>query len=762
MPNNLTTTLDSNINTQKAQNLLNTIQNNRSNPLYATTLQSVSGLFAQMFAAFQNFYTNLGKPTVQLRLQKVGSPANSSDYNTTNQEIYNDIQLAYKEVDALSNAVVQNYNYSESERQMLTNMIAKLNADATDYFLYTAGSISQSIFAGDNFVNNSKIDLSMVSAGYSQAQISTAQGVVTLAVTGNTDLSPQVLTVTGLTETEPQWDPANTTGVYEGLFWALQNQMRPEGTGLTLQYSSDGSSLVELGSPEAAKVVNRMRMFDSNPNTFWEIEYVTSLITGYQNAQTGDQITVAQYNDLFNNSAGSSAATTIGGVVVASNTGSLSANFEPIINNTQINTLSVTFTVQMQTAVNMNWINLNPNNFGETCYMQVSDIQLSSDGSNFLSLPNFGNGGADTTLTNLTNQELNPDQQAETLSPDQYSYAGQGIWVFDPQSVSALKFTITQPQAYIDPYSILMVAVSQTFTSTTTSSSFFGLFHSTSTSSKTVVTDISIPYLIGQVTGFDVMSLQSGSSTNNIQTGLIAGINNILTGNAVTQLEEGAVATIGAGVGALIGTAILPGIGTVIGAVLGFLGGIFGSSTKTSTSAGPQTITSQWVVTNYDKDRFAIGITEVGMYSYQFDTQSEITSLPFVSPLPISAVTLSVTETIPSAFLTSAFEGQQYDWIKYYISVDNGTSWDQISPKEHADDLSSDGVNLVPQVINVNSSVAAADQTNPLAYVSTPAPVYNIRFRAVLTRPTTINAANSYTPTLSNYTLQIYPLGGLS
>jgi len=526
------------------------------------------------------------------------------------------------------------------------------------------------------------------------------------------------------------------------------------------QLNKDG-----LITPEDALETNRMKMFSGNSNDFWEIEYVTQNITGYQNSQTGAQISVAQFSDLFNNNASSSAATTIGGVVVASDTGSLSSSFVPVINSTTVLPLGVTFTVQFQSAVNMNWISLNPNNFGETAYLEVQDIQISSDGTTFVSLPGLGQN-QDTTLTNLTNQELNPNQSAETLSPDAYSYAGQGIWAFDPQSVAAIQFTINQPQAYIDPYSILMVTVSQTFTTTTTSSSFFGLFSSTSTSSQTVTQNVAIPYLIGQITGFNVMNLSSGNATNNIQSGLVAGIQQVVAGSAVGL--EGAVAgavagTVAAGfaftaaVGALAGP-----VGLVLGAVVGLLADLFGSSTSTSTTAGPQTITNQWVVTNTDKNRFAIGIKNIGLYAYQFDTQSQITSLPFISPLPIGAVGLEVVESIPSAFLGNSFQGKQYDWITYFVSFDNGTTWNQISPISHGDDLSSNGVNLVPQIINVNSGVTLTSQDNPLAYVNTAGPAYTVLFRALLTRPTTITNANSYTPSLMSYSLQIYPVGGLS
>ena len=133
-----------------------------------------------------------------------------------------------------------------------------------------------------------------------------------------------------------------------------------------------------------------------------------------------------------------------------------------------------------------------------------------------------------------------------------------------------------------------------------------------------------------------------------------------------------------------------------------------------------------------------------------------------MSPKPVSKVSLSVEEQIPKEFYQRAeFAGKENTWIKYYISIDDGTTWRRIAPIHHRDTIADDGVNRVSEIININSDVATADRKNPLAYIDTVSPVYSIRFKAVLSRPTTISNADSYTPVLSRYVLQIYPLGGL-
>jgi hypothetical protein len=150
------------------------------------------------------------------------------------------------------------------------------------------------------------------------------------------------------------------------------------------------------------------------------------------------------------------------------------------------------------------------------------------------------------------------------------------------------------------------------------------------------------------------------------------------------------------------------------------------------------------------------------MYAYTFAEESEVVSKPYNSPNPIAKVSLTVQEQIPKIFYEdSGLTGTDNDWIKYYISVDDGVSWNRISPMNHRATVSEDGQYYVPEVININSDVPTEERDNPLAYVDTGYAIYQVRFKAVLSRPTTIQDAESYTPVLSKYALQIYPYGGL-
>jgi hypothetical protein len=295
-----------------------------------------------------------------------------------------------------------------------------------------------------------------------------------------------------------------------------------------------------------------------------------------------------------------------------------------------------------------------------------------------------------------------------------------------------------------------MVEVVQTVTTTTTKTKYWGLSKKTSTDSETFKTAVEIPYLTGLICGYDVMSLESGGISTVLpkDSSILA-----LIGLGATALGVGMMATWGF----MLGPA-----GIAVAGTIALLYSFFKGSKNTETTVSPQTISRQWTKIKDDKARFAIGIRDINIYSYTFAEMSEIVSKSYTIPAPISKVSLTVDEQIPKIFYSdSSRSSTRNDWIKYYVSVDNGTSWHRISPISHMSTMSEDGKNQVPEIISFNSDVPAAERDNPLAYVDSAEASYQIRFKAVLSRPTDITAAESYTPVLSRYALQIYPLGGL-
>lgn len=735
------------INIEKAKNLMAVITEKRKNVDTKKENQSEDSLFQEVYKAFKDFFSKLGKPTLQKRLQKKQSPPVSRDYNDTLREIYQDIQVAYSQEDSLANVIVRDFNYNEAERKTLLNKLKKINSRSLDYSMYFWGAKEKSLYAMDNFIDNSKLDSDLISLNTDQAELIPESGVVTLKRTSNISKNTFVDKVTGIRESIPPWNSVKETGGYEGLYFGNKNEARPEGGKWNISYSDDGKTLYEVGANETDLLKNRMKMFDDNPDTFWEVEYVTDPVIAYVNKYDGIQLSVAQFNELVLSEINSSNVNVVGESTITDDKGSVITQYNPITESGENVGLSMSFTILLKQPEIINWISLLPNNFGQEKYIRIESIQLSSDGQSFSEIGTFDDYNADNTLSSVANSALSSKETLGTLSPDRFKYAGIGLWVFSPKPVKAIRFYIKQASAYLKTYDVMRVETQQVITTVTTEKKWWGK-KKESTERRTVTQEIDIPYLVGQIAGFDVMSLEPG------------GVDISVADTTALYATGGAIA--GAIAGAQVGAAGGP-IGMAVGAILGaVLGSLFGSKKKSETTVGEQTISRQWLINKNDKERFAIGIRDINLFANVFAESSEIVSKEYFSPKPISKIKLHIEESIPSMFyLTEGMEKTRNDWIKYYISIDNGVSWNRISPTTHGMTLSKDGINYLPEIININSDIEETERDNPLAYIDSPEPVRSVRFKAVLSRPSNIKDAEHYTPVLSQYALQIYPLGGL-
>ena len=706
---------DTQMNTRQAENVLAVIEQKRKDDI--KDVQTESNMFKELWKAFKNFFSNLGKPTLQKRFMKKTAPAISSEYNATMREIKDDMDVAYDEVGSLSGLLVKNYNYGEAERQMLLNKVKKLSSKTVDYSFYSKGAKDRSLYGIDGFTDKSKVDITKVAAGTFAAEVVTDQGVVTLSRIGNIDRSSLANKVTGIKEAIPAWEPVSEMGGYEGLYFGMRGEARPEGGKWHLEYTANGSTLYDKGASEVELMPRRLQMFDSNPETFWEAEYIADNIIGYQNKYDGDQISVAEFEELRDNQLDSPNVEVRGNTIVADEYGSLVENYIPVTSTGTIDFLNVNFIIHLSSTVEINWLNLNPNNFGTENYIDIMSINTyESPGSGAEELVGRDDHEYDMALTDEANEELTPSQVLDTLTPDKFKYAGQGIWTFAPRKVKMIEFSLRQPQFYIKPYEVLKYKTEQEITNTTTKQvgGFLGIGESTKTvvDSRTEARENELPYLEGMVNGFDIMGLEGA-------------------GEEYTERGAGAMWA-------------------------------WGIKVQSQTTKSQERIVKQWTVTKYNKARFAIGVRDIGLYSYKFAETSELISQPYTSPKSIAKVSVTVDEFIPKEFYsTSGNEGTENEWIKYYISADDGVSWKRISPINHTVTAAEDGVNNLPEIININSDISSDDRGNPLSYVDTANAVYQVRFKAVLARPSNLSEGESYTPVLSKYAIKIYPHGGL-
>jgi hypothetical protein len=150
----------------------------------------------------------------------------------------------------------------------------------------------------------------------------------------------------------------------------------------------------------------------------------------------------------------------------------------------------------------------------------------------------------------------------------------------------------------------------------------------------------------------------------------------------------------------------------------------------------------------YDRIRYAIGIRELSVSRYKFAERSEIKSVPFVSPKEIIKVSLLVDEYIPSEFDRNSV------WVKYYIKVEGQDKWVRLSPLNSPTRFDEAG-DIVPKIVNFNIPRPTTAQLED-KFNFTDEPVKQIRFRAVLSRPTGVNL-DSMTPMLKSYRLIMLP-----
>lgn len=187
----------------------------------------------------------------------------------------------------------------------------------------------------------------------------------------------------------------------------------------------------------------------------------------------------------------------------------------------------------------------------------------------------------------------------------------------------------------------------------------------------------------------------------------------------------------------------------------GFLGigGEGASSVTQSFTDTGWSISRTWLETWWDKVRWAIGLREIGIYSYDYTESAEIVSIPFQSPRPVAKVSLIVDEQIPSSF------PQSQRWIHYFVSGDNAKTWNRINPREHPTLFAGEGGQPIPRIINYNADFASED-SNEEKFITTEDEVTDIRFRAVILRPGG-EQFKGITPALKSYKMMIYPKEGL-
>lgn len=195
--------------------------------------------------------------------------------------------------------------------------------------------------------------------------------------------------------------------------------------------------------------------------------------------------------------------------------------------------------------------------------------------------------------------------------------------------------------------------------------------------------------------------------------------------------------------------------------VFGKVAGLFGKKVTTDVKVDVKetgwSVTKVWNQPQFDIIRYAIGIKDLTVSRFLYEPVSEIISKPWTSPKEITKVVLNVDQFIPSIFPPGIY-------IKYYIKPNiEDSDFIQINPIGQPSIFNDDG-SIVPRIINFNTEKPLSSKLEDV-YISTSKPLTEIIFKAVLTRPDSIEGTtdivSGYSPILRSYRILMYPKNGL-
>ena len=152
---------------------------------------------------------------------------------------------------------------------------------------------------------------------------------------------------------------------------------------------------------------------------------------------------------------------------------------------------------------------------------------------------------------------------------------------------------------------------------------------------------------------------------------------------------------------------------------------------------------SIWLRRNYEyikAKRASIGIRDIFLGKEIYLESAEIISKPFYVNKDIDLLSLEVAEYVPQS-------NDSATSIDYYISVDDGIKWIQVSPMKK---------NFVgiPEILSFNQNLNNTNMLPQIAYYNSPeipSPIKSIRFRAIMKKTKTGNS----TPVLGSYKIGI-------
>ena len=279
--------------------------------------------------------------------------------------------------------------------------------------------------------------------------------------------------------------PGNLQRFYEGNYYNFMGQARPEGGHFNIKYqlqpdldkkakvtvtkdptagggggsthtTTDDSDMystqnagfyVELGATEGVKRQSRTRMFDDDPSTFWEAEYVYHVPSPLLGS-TFDESSI-QSDSNSDDSGHQDKIPRTASVVLDYKAAELAAKAWDFEGRDLI--MDMVITLDEQTSVN--YVVLDPILFGATAFIEVLGIHTASkDDGQFTIIDGWDASRYAKTINPEANEFLNETQVGQLLSPSRYEYTGKGVFPFPSRLAKKIRIRLKVDNPVATPY----------------------------------------------------------------------------------------------------------------------------------------------------------------------------------------------------------------------------------------------------------------------------------------------------------------------
>lgn len=471
----------------------------------------ITTALAEIMSTFKRFFSTLGEPQFNPQELVTGDTARSAIYNDNLRTIYNDISSFYTQLTELTTAQIQSYNFAQIVTSELIKRADGLSSIVLDLNIlnnFTAGSV---IVAGDDFRNTDFIDSGTELASTPVELLSNGSGVglardTTVDLTASPNIKIDILPLSpsnksddGLTVVNTNPTPGNIERFYEGNYYNFLGLARPEGGAFNIKFvvdpkkkhkegfpknkeaeeklekEAEAGFFVEIGASDEEKQRARRRMFDRDPSSFWEAEYlfrvakslVPDIVDSLVIEEDGEKPDDPDNSEIkFDDPDSPKGASFKIDLNLAEKTAQ-EYDFEG-------RDLIIDVVVTFPNSTNVNFVALNPIVFGTAAFIAVDDISTASDNEGeFITVDGWQNIKFAKVITPEANEFLTDSQLSASLAPNRFAYTGQGIYPFPVRVAKKIKIRLRMdspvPSPYERTYALLKRTIDiETETTTTT------------------------------------------------------------------------------------------------------------------------------------------------------------------------------------------------------------------------------------------------------------------------------------------------------